>query len=66
MKFSGSLSDVNIENPAKYFEVMPRSCISKNHVFRDFGLSFTDQMSYVKNSLNFVRTYIYQYLVKMS
>ena len=33
LKLSGSLSDVNIDNPAKFREVsMPRSCISRNHV----------------------------------
>ena len=48
LKFSGSISDVNIDNPAKFREVsMPKSCISKNRVSGDFGLYFTDQTSYV-------------------
>ena len=39
LKFSGSISDVNIDNHAKFGEVgIPRSCFSKNRVFRDFGL----------------------------
>ena len=39
LKFSGFISDVNSDNPAKFREVsMPRNCISKNRVFRDFGL----------------------------
>ena len=39
LKFSGSISDINIDNPAKFGEVsMPKSYISKNRVFRDFGL----------------------------
>ena len=39
LKFSGFISDVNSDNPAKFREVsMPRSCISKNRVFQDFGL----------------------------
>ena len=39
LKFSGSISDVNIDNPAKFREVsMPRRCISKNRDFWDFGL----------------------------
>ena len=39
LKFSGFISDVNSDNPAKFCEVsMPRSCISKNRFFRDFGL----------------------------
>ena len=47
-KFSGSISDVNIYNSAKIREVgMPGNCISKNRVFQDFGLQFTDQTNYV-------------------
>ena len=39
LKFSGSISDVNSDNPAQFLEVsMPRSCISKNRVFQNFGL----------------------------
>ena len=39
MKFSGFISDVNGDDPAKFGEVsMPRSCISKIGFFRDFGL----------------------------
>ena len=40
LKFSGFISDVNCDNPEKYREFsMPRNWISKNRVFRDFGLS---------------------------
>ena len=39
LKFSGFISDVNIDIPAKFLEVsMPRNCISENRDFRDFGL----------------------------
>ena len=39
LKFSGFISDVNIDIPAKFREVsMPRNCISKNRDFRDFFL----------------------------
>ena len=39
LKFSGFISDVNMDNPAKFREVsMPRSWTSKNRDFRDFGL----------------------------
>ena len=39
LKFSGFISDVNIDIPAKFREVSrSRSCISKNRDFRDFGL----------------------------
>ena len=39
LKFSESISNVNIGNPAKFRDVsIPRSCISKNRDFRDFGL----------------------------
>ena len=49
LKFFGSISDVNIDNPAKFVEVnRSRSCMSKNCVFQDFVLYFTDQTSYVK------------------
>ena len=38
-KPSGFISDFNSDNLAKFREVsMPISCISKNRVFRDFGL----------------------------
>ena len=38
-EISGLISDVNMDNPAKFYEVnMTRSCISKNRLFRDFGL----------------------------
>ena len=38
LKFSGSLSDFNVGNPAKIREVtMPKSCISKDRDFRTFG-----------------------------
>ena len=39
LKFSGLVSDVNMDNPAKFREVgMPRKCIFKNRDFRNFGL----------------------------
>ena len=40
LKFTdGSISEVNIDNPAKFCEVsMPRACISKNRDFQNFGL----------------------------
>ena len=48
LKFSVSISDINIYNPAKFREVsMPTSCISKNCVLRNFVLSFTDGISYL-------------------
>ena len=37
LKFSGSISDFNIDDPAKFREVgMPKSCISRNWVFSGF------------------------------
>ena len=40
LKFSGSLSDVNRDNHAKFCEVKVKclEVISQNRVFRDFGL----------------------------
>ena len=56
----------NIDNPAKLCEVnTPRSCISKNQVYRDFGLQFKDWTSYV-NFLNSVPPYRHQHLIKLS
>ena len=38
LKLSGFISYVNSDNLAKFREVsIPRTCISKNRVFRDFG-----------------------------
>ena len=39
VKFSGSISDINIDNHAKFPEVsIPKRCISKSWGFRNFGL----------------------------
>ena len=39
LKFSGSIFDINIDNPAKFHEVsMSRNFISKDRDFRDFVL----------------------------
>ena len=50
LKFSGIISDINMDNPAKFREVsMPRSWISKNRDFRNFDLWFTNQARYVNS-----------------
>ena len=47
LKFSGFISGVNVDILAKFREFkMPRSCVSKNLDFRDFGLWFTDRTTY--------------------
>ena len=47
LKFSGSISDIDIDSPTKCREgSMLRICISKNSVFPKFPLQFTDQTGY--------------------
>ena len=74
LKFSRSISDNNIDNPAKFCDIsMPKICISKNRdfcilvcisknrYFRYFGLYFTEMTTYVKILFDFVPPDTYQH-----
>ena len=59
------MSDINIDNPAKFRDhSMPRTYISKNRVFQNFGLEFIGQTSYVKSFLYFMLIYVQQLVCK--